>query len=423
MIPQVSFEAEAEGGTEGSSARITLAAPGWRADLAWRFCEYLPETLINGLSRCLPYVAPFFGLRIPITILEGPTFWNDRHGTVLAAGAEPYIHYLPRRFLKIVVKREKVGVVPIWELPRTLKRLQGSVDLTVARIDRLSARLLSPLNYFAVPDWVGSWLDVPEDLTKWARASKFHFTYLRETTAHVSHERADFNRFYQEMYVPYICRRHGDLAHVRSLYQLRRCFDRGGILWLHYRGQPIAASLFQHIGNTLGFIAYGTARGEWPAVKTGTFDALKYYQVEYARRNGYERIDYGGSRPSLHDGVLRYKRKWGMKLTEKPDSHYDWMIHWNRLDEKVTSFLSKTSLVVRDKGGLSVIAALDREDEATEADAWRAHHLLWMPGLQRLYLVARSGWRSCSSTPPNTVLLDSKNGGKGSIEESYPCIK
>jgi hypothetical protein len=377
--------------------------------VAWRLSEYLPETLLSGLTRSLPYVLPCCSLRVPVTIFQGPTFSNDDSGTVLAAGSDPYIRYLPSLFLKQVVKRESVGVFPLWKLARVVEELRGSADLTVARLDRLSGRLLFGRNSLAVPDWINSWLEVPTDFTAWARASKLHAARLKDMSLHVSHERSDLVRFYYEMYVPLIRRRHGDLAYVRSFYQLRRFFDRGGILWLDYRGERIAGALFHRSGTVFRSVAHGTASGGWPPVIPGTKDVLNYFQAQHARSIGCARIDAGGSRPSLHDGVLRYKRKWGMNVAEKPDSHHDWFVQWHSENEKVTSFLSRSSLIFRDHGGLSAIAAIDREDPALEADARRAHHLLWMPGLQRLYLVAPAGWQRCAAPPPCTVLLDPKS--------------
>jgi hypothetical protein len=331
---------------------------------------------------------------------------------VVAAGCEKYIDYLPRRFLKHVENRERFGVFPLWEVPRVLEDLQTSVDVTVARLDRLSGRLLFRGDYLAVPDWINSWLQVPEDLTAWARASHLHPSLLRDMAPEVSHERQDLERFYHEMYVPYIRRRHGEWAYVRSFYQMRRCFDRGGILWLNYRGRRAAGGLFQVAGKILRLMASGTPGGKWPPVKHGTMDALKYFEVEYARKIGCTHIDAGGSRPSLHDGVLRYKRKWGMNLARKLDSHHDWFVHWNGLTTKVRSFLSRSSLIFRDGDGLSAVAAIDREDRAAEADARRAHHLLWTRGLRRLYLIAELGWQPCASIPPHTVLLDAQGAAR-----------
>ncbi|MBI4532216.1 MAG: GNAT family N-acetyltransferase [Candidatus Latescibacteria bacterium] len=212
--------------------------------------------------------------------------------------------------------------------------------------------------------------------------------------------------FYNTMYVPFIRRRHGKRAAVRNVYWLRRCFHQGGILWVLHGGRRIAGVFFQQWGQTLHLLALGTANGEWAPVKAGAIAALYYYSVEHARDLGCKTVDFGGSRPALTDGVLCYKRKWGMRLVEKRGSSYDFLVHWAYMDKPVTAFLAHTPLIFRDRGGLSAVAAIDGEGPVVLTEAWTIHHTMWIPGLRRLSLVAASGWESDNDAPPQTRLID-----------------
>ena len=60
---------------------------------------------------------------------------------MLVAGAEHWARYLPARFFAGSPHRDLIGHAPIWSLPRWLRRLRGTADITVVRVDRLSARL------------------------------------------------------------------------------------------------------------------------------------------------------------------------------------------------------------------------------------------------------------------------------------------
>jgi hypothetical protein len=148
-------------------------------------------------------------------------------------------------------------------------------------------------------------------------------------------------------------------------------------------------------------------------MKKGALAATYFYLITYARQEGCTRIDFGGNRPSLHDGVLRYKRKWGVALSEKSDIPYDHLVRWNRLDGVVADFLSHTSLIFRDRGGLSAISAVDHEGPVPASHAWTVHHCIWIQGLRRLYLVATSGWKPDVGGPPHTCLIDPKSLGDG----------
>ena len=72
----------------------------------------------------------------------------------------------------------------------------------------------------------------------------------------------------------------------------------------------------------------------------------------------------------------------------------------------MAAFLAHTPLIFRDRGELSAVAVVDRNEPATRAEAAKIHHAMWMPGLRRLYLVAAGGWQAGQECPPQTVLVN-----------------
>jgi len=150
----------------------------------------------------------------------------------------------------------------------------------------------------------------------------------------------------------------------------------------------------------------GTANGVWELVKVGAKIATDLFIVTHAKKLGCKVIDFGGSRPSLNDGVLRYKRKWAVNLIDKRDIYYDFLVYWNSFSEPVNSFLSHTPLIFRDDGGLSAIKVIDSDVPLTKTETEKIHRSMWIPGLKRLYLVSASGWKTVHDSPPKTVLID-----------------
>jgi hypothetical protein len=392
--------------------------PPWWADLAWKASGYLPLTVERTLKRYLSLGLPLTGLRVPVALLRGPLRPSGRVGTLLIAGRHPLVKYLPGRFFAREPQRTRVGKVWVWALPHALKRHQPPADLTIAVVDRHSARLFFDEDYLAVPEWVGSWLTVPEEPKKLGRANGSVREDLRKIRNNglqpvISHSEAEFDLFYRTMYVPFIRNRFGDFAFVSNPRYLRRRFRQGGMLWVQRGGERLAGEAFWRYKQTLYMLAMGTANGESAPMKQGALAAAYYYLIQYAGQQGCTRLDLGGSRPSLHDGVLRYKRKWGVVLSEKPDTYYDFLVRWNRLDGVVADFLSHTSLIFRDRGGLSAISGIGHGEPARASDAWTVHHSIWIPGLRYLYLVAASGWQPDICGPPHTSLIDAKVLGDG----------
>ncbi|MCL5742794.1 MAG: hypothetical protein M1541_02530, partial [Acidobacteria bacterium] len=160
-------------------------------------------------------------------------------------------------------------------------------------------------------------------------------------------------------------------------------------------------------GRVLFAIENGVLNGETSLVKSGVISSIYFHIFDHACRQGCTALDKGGCRPSLHDGVLRFKRKWGVTLTEKHRRHPDFLVRWNRWTPAVADFLAGTSLIYRRDDELSAVAALLSGGPGTQTGADRLHHLLWTDGLQRLMLVSPSGWQPDITPPPKTSLIGS----------------
>jgi hypothetical protein len=332
------------------------------------------------------------------------------------------------RFFDCEPRCESLNKVPLWNLDQTLKRLQTSADLAIACIDRLSARLFFSSDYLVVPEWTGSILMLPEDPLRKNRSShslKEDLRIVRRNNLKADFTRAtsDFESFYHTMYVPFMMKRHGEQAVVRSIDQLRRRFYQGGLLWVLRGEQPIAGAVLQLNRHALRLLVLGTKNGDWAPVKSGALAALYLFTINQAKELGCKLVDLGGFRPCLNDGLLHYKRKWGVRVTDNNEVYHDFLVRWNRFSEPVTSFLRNTPLIFRDKSGLSAVRIIDSAKPGEQADAWKVHDSDWIPGLQRLYLLATAGWKPGIGRPPQTYLVDANAATKLWKTKPWPTMK
>lgn len=344
----------------------------------------LPDRLREGITRVGLALLGWSGLRkTPVARLRGPTRGSGRPGVLLVAGHDPWAGYVAQRLFQGEPAREAVGEFALSSLPHVLDRLCGEADLTVARVDRRSAGRWTGLGYLPVPEWVGTRLRVPEDLEQLVRSGgsiKRDMVLVRRHQYRpvVTQGAQDCDAFYGSMYLPFARKRHGESAFLRSRQDLRRRVARGGILWVQRDGRRVAAVLFERKADTLDLLALGTADGDLSLEREGAVAALYYFIVKWAREMGCRTVDFRGSRPSLTDGLLRYKSKWGVTLYDKPDSYHDLLLRWRQGNSVVTEFLSHTPLIFRDGGGFSALLGNEhqREDE------------LWVDGLRRCYRLA-----------------------------------
>lgn len=381
------------------------------AGLAGRLLAQAPVSFEAGLRHAYSYLLPFHDWRVPVARLHGVTHASGRPASMLVAGAERWTRYLSDRFFAGAPRREPIGDVAIWKLPGRLRRLRAGADVTVVHVDNRSARRLFDGDYLCIPQWVGARLPLPVDLAAFARSSGRVAADLRRTrrgglTHDVSHLPADFEQFYHRMFVPYTLARHGADAYIKDFHNLRRSFRSGGILWVRNNGHPVAGYLFEHDGDALGLVAVGVVDGDIAWRQRGAVAALYVHIIEYAQQSGCAAVDMRGVRPSLADGLLRYKAKWGAALYPRTDVPHSWLVHWNRLDGAAAEFLAGTPLVVRDGEGLSGVGLVDRATAWTNADLQQAHDRLWVPGLARLCLVGNASGADDPRVPAATRLVD-----------------
>lgn len=252
----------------------------------------LPDRAQEVLTRYGLFMLNWSGLRqVPVALWHGPIRLSGQPGTLLVAGDEPWVRYLPQRFFAGEPKREPLGRVAIRALPRFLDRFKQSTDLTIARVDRLSGRRIFHSDYLTVPEWVGTKLTVPHNLEKLVRSSSNIRRDMRRVRRHkyeplVSRGLEDFDTFYHSIYLPFSRGRHGELLIVREAHDLRRRVQRGGILWVQRDGRRVAALLFEQKGRTLDVLAVGTMDGDLVLMKEGAIAALYYFVIELARKLG-----------------------------------------------------------------------------------------------------------------------------------------
>ena len=366
------------------------------SDWAWWLYEHAPAGLDHAAKRCAPWVLPWVALRIPVAILRGPTRHSERSAIIVVAGLQPWADYLPHRFFACAPRREVVGAVPVWALPSFLKRLAVDADIIVARVDRVSARLFFKDGYLVVPESIGCRLSLPVDLDKLARASrsvKEDLSTLRREgfTMEVSHREADCEVFYSSMYLPFVQKRHGEFAVIHNVHQLRRKFRRGGLIWLRRGDHRIAAALFEQEGDVFRGVALGTEGGDLTLMKEGALAALYIFEIKCAEEGRCASIDFGGTPPVLNDGLLRFKRKWGVQLMDEHQTPYDYLVRWERPNEQVLEFLADVPLIFRNHGHLAGLTALRLNGVVHEDQASMMHRSLWIAGLQRLFVAVPTG--------------------------------
>lgn len=204
----------------------------------------------------------------------------------------------------------KIKRIYIWELVKFVKEYDNEENIILVDIHKCFVRLFE--DGFLVPPWIRQVMDLDKPIDKllkkkeFKKARKFHCEVLKDLY--------NLKYFYENMYVPYIKRRHTDSAYIESFEYLERILKRGELLFIKLGDQYVAAGLYEIIDDTYVFSKVGVLDDFF--VKEGALLATYYFGILRAKDINAKIVDLGQSRPLLSDGVLRHKRQMGARICE-----------------------------------------------------------------------------------------------------------
>lgn len=348
----------------------------------------LPTRLVEPLTRGALFATHSTGLRrVAVSLLEGPTRGSGQRATMLLAGREPWIRYLPEQFFADTPTCRPLGELPVWRLRDVLETHAADADLTVVRIGGRSARwFLRGGGFLAVPEWIGTRIAVPTDLEPLLQSGgsiRRDMTLVRRNgfEPSLAADADSLRFFYRHLYRPYIYARYGDDSYLRTEADLQRRLRRGAILWVLDRGERVAGALYERSGDDLVLLALGTLDGDLGRVRQGAVAAMYYFALRRAQELGCASVDLRGCRPSLLDGVLTFKKKWGAQVCEKPETYYDLLLRWNRVSEVVLDFFTRNPLIFRHGRGFAALTGAPPEQARS----------LGMGGIDAIYRLTEAG--------------------------------
>jgi len=179
----------------------------------------------------------------------------------------------------------------------------------------------------------------------------------------------------------------------------------GHLVWLKRKNNRIAGFLIVNHDDHMEALVLGLADGNPEHLRGGTMSALYFHSMKYGFDLGQNAIFFGGTRPSLHDGVFRFKRKWGGILCEHPAINYELLLHWNHFQGRVSNFFSHTSIIHREKERLSVLWAYPLSQPPSGDELMKEYNRIKSPGVYKMRIVGPGGLSSGIELPENVELL------------------
>lgn len=200
----------------------------------------------------------------------------------------------------------------------------ADADLILVEVHRWMAARFRRAGWLMVPSavrWEGELAQVPparpsrsllEDMKKIRR-----YGYTVEHTT----ELADWEQFDSTMLRPLARARHGNKAWTPSRGLLQQLSRSGTLHLVSLNGQRVAGACSVPRGDTIWVPLSGIKDGDPALLRRGAGVAALAATLDWARAQGYRRVDAGRTSPFLHDGVQQFKRKWGLLPVPDPLAH------------------------------------------------------------------------------------------------------
>jgi hypothetical protein len=209
----------------------------------------------------------------------------------------------------------------VWD-PAALARMGG--DLVIVEVHRWLAGRFRRAGWMIIPHavrWYGELATIPPQRPSCGLRDNLRKLRKQGFGIEQAGGAADWEEFYREMVEPQALIRHGQWAGLPSA-RLRAELRRVGTLHLITRGRERVAGMCTVArGDTLWMALSGVRHGDAILLQQGAGFAVFALTIEWARAQGYRRLDAGRTPPFLNDGLHQFKRRWGLIPATDPLTH------------------------------------------------------------------------------------------------------
>jgi hypothetical protein len=328
----------------------------------------LSELLYNAIPDYLQFIyrpgqilmRNLCNFRIKLWALTGVELNSQQELAVLYAGDGSNMNYFMELAFAANCKVRYLGKVWLFQIPKLAKRKKDIYSMLIAEVPKFL--LLNVKDCFRIPCWVRGEVDISGDIGSIMlkdHSLKYAQRLMRknELSFEEANEPSRLSNFYYDMYLPYITKRFGNSALLENYQSLLKEFTHCDLILIKCKDQEIAGSLIAYKGRKARLWCFGIKDANPDYVKMGAFGALYSFSFQYLKDKGFKNAGVGGSRPFLKDGVLNYKRKWGLRITEPFEFFF--LLKAIKITEGSKAFLVNNPFIYINKGEFNCAVFLD----------------------------------------------------------------
>jgi len=242
--------------------------------------------------------------------------------------------------------------------------LSQRFDLTIA--EKLSEEQLPAIGglHWELPFWVHTYADIPPVKLNNSFRSDLRLIRKNRLAFRVTTDPGQIRDFFERMYLPLVRQRHGDSSIEMHLDELEDTVEAGmgELLLVLHDDRPIAGMVLDYRGSLPNLWSVGVLDASRELMVMGAIPACYHFCYEHLRQSGYSRASLGLCRAFVDDGVLTFKRKFGLKLLNATGRSF--VLIPNGTSRPLAGLLSGNAFIHSTRGKLGIAAFVDADGDA-----------------------------------------------------------
>lgn len=293
------------------------------------FCSNLSSRWLQKTVASLIYLLYTRGVQLnavmsqfwlPQYIVTGIEKESGKRICFLYIGNEKFPLFLSDLLFVESPKVDRIGTVFVWRLQRIVDGLSRDIDAVLVSCDTFYRRWLSKAGLIVFPHMVDMALDISQSFDEFYKGlSNSAKSDVRKVNREgysyeILSDIDSLRSFYNKMYLPLIQSRFADKPMYTPPFLFFRLLQMTGYRLLIVKdtnGNAVSGCFFSVKDDEVFSRYNGVFEGDVGLITVGAESALYYFLIDWAKKNGFNKVDLGYCRPFLHDGVFRYKQKWG----------------------------------------------------------------------------------------------------------------
>ena len=375
--------------------------------------------MINTLRTIVRSVRKFIHLhlRVDVYIVEGNERESGEKLSILFGGRRRNLDYITNFVFSSPPTVCEIDNLWIWNAIGLRKQDNYSGFLTIIDMHKNIYKLFALNNDIFIPHWVGGEVDIQEALDRTKTVKRINKSIKKDLrlirknklTYKVVKGREDFKRFFQDMYTPYMNTVFAERAFLMSHKEMMNKVDHCELLLVEKDGQEIAGSIILYEQGRVRSWSTGVKDGNREHVKAGASAASYYFELLYLSEKGVDKLHFGGSRPFLKDGVLQFKKKWGMSLAGSTCTGF--VVMQNESTLGMHAFWKNNPFIFCRKNKLEGAVFINRDDGVSEELLSSLKKQYFFEGMAKLNVLLIGKTQEVISVPrqiPENVTVISK---------------